>query len=167
MIWSCFKNKSNYLFYYGKSPLPQGCHNPSIIEQQQLWCSAWMIKALAIEILPAMVSAYQGVLHQLTSFSRSYCTSGISGSNVLGVSWQWQYLPFMYPNTFKKRRKKKKYRHPPVNFSYKSQDLLSECFSFEACLNFISKEFSLSIPRNMTTPWCTICLGVASFWESS
>lgn len=107
MIWSCFKNKSNYLFYYGKSPLPQGCHNPSIIEQQQLWCSAWMIKALAIEILPAMVSAYQGVLHQLTSFSRSYCTSGISGSNVLGVSWQWQYLPFMYPNTFKKRRKKK------------------------------------------------------------
>lgn len=108
MIWSCFKNKSNYLFYYGKSPLPQGCHNPSIIEQQQLWCSAWMTKALAIEILPAMVSAYQGVLHQLTSFSRSYCTSGISGSNVLGVSWQWQYLPFMYPNTFKKRIKKKK-----------------------------------------------------------
>lgn len=52
MVWSCFKNKSNYLSCYGKSPLPQGQQNPSIIEQQQLWCSAWLTKALAIEILP-------------------------------------------------------------------------------------------------------------------
>lgn len=46
------KVKSNYLSCYGKSPLPQGCQNSSIIEEQQLWCSAWLTKALAIEILP-------------------------------------------------------------------------------------------------------------------
>lgn len=71
-----------------------------------------MTQALLIEILTTMVSAYQGALHQLTSFSRNDCTSGISGSNMLGVSWQRQYFPFMYPNTLKKQEKK---RHPPVN----------------------------------------------------
>lgn len=78
-----------------------------------------MTKALAIEILPAMASAYQGALQQLTSFGRNDCTSGISGSNVLGVSWQWQYFPFMYPNTSKK--KKTKTHHPPVNFLAKAK----------------------------------------------
>lgn len=142
MVWSCLKSKSNYLSCYGKSPLPQGCQNSSIIEQQQLWCSAWLTKALAVEILP------RWCLH-----SREPCTIWqiLSGAIAPQAAFAGCFLAaailsIYVSSDFWENKKKKKF---PTQFPHKCQDFFV-CMLFLWSLRELEfKLISLSVPRNM------------------
>lgn len=100
------------------------------------------MKALAIETLPMMASTSPGALHDPTTFSWNNRTSGISGSNMLGVSWQQQYFPIKYFNTLKKLNKTKPNQtKPSCKFPCKVQALLFECFPLKPAWILFQRQF--------------------------
>lgn len=158
MVWSRFKSKSNYLSCYGKSPLPQGCQNSSIMGEQQLWCSAWLTKALAAETLPGWCLHSREPCTSWQILSGANCTPGWISGCFLAVA-----LLSIYASSDFWEKKKKKF---PTQFPHRCQD-----FFVLFCLNPFSlkpawtdsKLISLSVPRNVMTLWCTMPSGIESF----
>lgn len=156
MLWSCFKSKSNYLSCYGKSPLPQGRQNSSIIEQQQLWCSAWLTKALAVGILPPRCLQPREPCSSWQTLSGAIAPQA---AFVQGVSCSGNNFHLCILRLFG-RRKEKKIPHP----------ISSQVPRFFVWTLFLwslheldFKLISLRVPRNAMTLWCTMPSGVASF----